>query len=293
MNQEFSNNKDIVLRKIKRITDQEYQTAEDSIAEEAPLEIRIVYFKNNHWPEHPLSITMRSPGKDELLAIGFLFTEGIIHKLNDLFKTEIFPPSDPDEGRVARIDVFLNENTNFNPGSTERNFYMASSCGICGKSSMDMVCHDFHFLLVSGQPCFNANQLFSLQEKISHLDTLFSKTGGAHAAFLLDKNLEIMDFQEDIGRHNALDKLIGHQLIKEQIPLNHHILLLSGRISFELVQKALRAGIGFIAAFGAASDGAIRLAELHGMTLVGFLKSDSMNIYCDQGRVSINIKDNR
>lgn len=257
----------------------------DIIAEEAPLEIRLIPATGKSWEPFPLSVTMRSPGADEYLTLGFLFTEGIIDRYEEVDRLELFEPGKGDDQVVNRMDVQLSARAGFTPQQVSRHFYMASSCGICGKPGMDQVCQDFPFLAVPGKPEIHIMDLLSLPETIRGKATLFDKTGGVHAAFLLDSSLQFLDCQEDIGRHNALDKLVGRQLQTGNIPLDNHLVLLSGRISFELVQKAFRAGISTLVAFGAASAGAVRLAEVHGMTLIGFLKPDRMNVYCDAGRL--------
>jgi FdhD protein len=257
----------------------------DMLAEEAPLEIRLMPADGKSWEPYPLSVTMRSPGADDCLTLGFLYTEGIIDRHDEVDRLELLGPGKGDDQVVSRMDVQLSAKAVFTPQQVSRHFYMASSCGICGKPGMDQVCQDFPFLTIPGRPGIYIKDLLSLSEIIKGKATLFEKTGGVHAAFLLDSSLQFLDCQEDIGRHNALDKLIGRQLQAGNIPLDNHVVLLSGRISFELVQKALRAGISTLVAFGAASAGAVRLAEAHGMTLIGFLKPDRMNVYCDVGRL--------
>jgi FdhD protein len=257
----------------------------DILAEEAPLEIRLMPAAEKTWEPYPLSVTMRSPGADDCLTLGFLYTEGIIDRYDEVERLELQAPGKGDDQLVTRMDVVLSERSGFTPQKVSRHFYMASSCGICGKPGMDQVCQEFLFLTIPGRPGININDLLSLPERIQGKATLFEKTGGVHAAYLLDSALQFLDCQEDIGRHNALDKLIGKQLLAGHLPLDNHVVLLSGRISFELVQKALRAGISTLVAFGAASAGAVRLAEVHGMTLIGFLKPDRMNVYCDVGRL--------
>jgi FdhD protein len=262
------------------------RSIQDIVAAEEPLEIRLMPPSGAGWQPHPLSITMRTPGQDEFLCRGFLYTEGIIHAENEINGFNIYQPGQGQDIVVTRMDVQLSGRSTFVPEQQSRNFFMASSCGICGKPGLDHVCQDFPYLCIPEKPNVTTSTLYALSEKLANHAPLFTQTGGVHAAFLLDKEGTLIDVQEDIGRHNALDKLIGKQLYLGNIPLQNHFVILSGRIGFELVQKALRAGIPCLIALGAASEGAIRLAETHGMTLAGFLKSDRVNVYCDQGRIS-------
>jgi len=257
----------------------------DSIAAEEPLEIRLLPQAGANWDPHALSITMRTPGQDDFLCRGFLYTEGIIHHERDIKSLSAYDPGKQMDLMVTRMDVQLSEHATFLPDQLSRNFFVASSCGICGKPGMDHVCQDYPYLCIPEKPTISVASLFDMVERLSTHAPLFSKTGGVHAAFLLDADGTLLDVQEDVGRHNALDKLIGRQLQLGNLPLQNHFILLSGRIGFELVQKALRAGVSCLIALGAASEGAIRLAELHGMTLAGFLKSDRVNVYCDQDRI--------
>jgi FdhD protein len=273
----------IVSRNIIRCQTGKKVEGTDQLLEEAPLEIVI---SNDHDKEKtiPLSLTMRTPGSDEWLVIGFLHTEGIIQHTSDIEKIELRPPSSGDDSRLSQAIVHLSESANFRPEQLQRNFYTASSCGICGKPGMDQVCQDFHYLLPPSLPQINLSKIPDLSKSLDIPNSLFSTSGGAHTALLLNHELQLIDYQEDVGRHNALDKVIGKALSQDSLPLNKHVLVLSGRIGFELVQKALRAGIAIIVAKGAASDGAVRLAETQGMTLAGFLKSNKLNIYCGAQR---------
>ena len=228
-----------------------------------------------------ISITMRTPGQDEDLAIGFLFTEGIIQKqqeVNELTRSPL------DENHLI---IKLKEKTKINIGLLQRHFYTSSSCGICGKASLDAVRaqlppkHHLKGLTVRPQT------LYSLPKQLIDHQSLFSETGGIHAAALFSKDGKLLLLREDVGRHNAVDKLIGATLLKKFGHLDEHILLVSGRASFELVQKALMANIQILAAIGAPSSLAIALAQENKMTLIGFLKDHSFNIYTGQHLIEL------
>lgn len=284
MSSRENNSNAIVSRNILSWKKEQWVKWEDHLLEEAPLEI-VLCSESGDYKDFPLSLTMRTPGADELLVTGFLFTEGIIHRATDIAKIELQPAMLNDDSRLSRARVYLSDWAGFKANRADRNFFAASSCGICGKPGMDQVCQDFHFLLIPGKPKISSSAIPALARELQITDSLFTITGGAHTAGLLDADFRLLDYQEDVGRHNALDKLIGKALLENSLPLQNHILLLSGRIGFELVQKALRAGIPIIFAFGAASDGAVRLAEAHGMTLAGFLKSERLNVYCGTDRI--------
>jgi len=241
--------------------------------------------------EKPLSITMRTPGNDVNLAVGFLFSEGIIKSLQDL--DHITTGNDPN-GNV--IIAKLKPHVSVDLVKLERHFYTTSSCGVCGKTSMEAVEQQCNIELPKTQWKIEPNILYTLPDILRSEQSNFDQTGGIHGCGLFDLGGKLIHTSEDVGRHNALDKLIGHFVLSppegaDQIPLCNHILLLSGRISFELVQKAAMAGIRMIAAVGAPSSLAIDLAEDMGITLVGFLRGERCNIYTHSQRVETNSKD--
>ncbi len=250
---------------------------EDQVAIEAPVEIRLGSGPANSRVEENLAITMRTPGNDIDLAIGYLFTEGIIKN-----KDQVLAGKQVDESTVL---IDLVDSLKADISNQSRNSYTSSSCGVCGKTSIDLIKTEPNVVPKLLHPKAKAKLLGSLPNRLFQSQAIFSITGGNHAAalFNLDGNL-ILD-AEDVGRHNALDKLIGKALQRDMIPIQDHLLLLSGRISFELVQKAIMAGVGFIAAIGAPSSLAIELAKEHGITLVGFLRTNSFNVYCGRHRV--------
>ena len=261
--------------KITRIKQGKAQSTEDQVIIEQPLEIRIRHRDRLS----QVAITMRTPGFDQNLAIGFLFTEGIITDISSVINTIL----------VAEnvIEVCLTDSSILPDGVFQRNTFMSSSCGICGKASLDLIKTNTQYLPWSSKFKVSIDIITSLRSKLDDMQSLFSITGGNHAVALFDLRANLIYIAEDVGRHNAMDKLIGHELQNNKLPLNNSICLLSGRASFELVQKAMMAGIGCIVAVGAPSSLAIELAEESGMTLIGFLKSDGGNIYCGEGRVKL------
>jgi FdhD protein len=250
---------------------------DDVLAVEEPLEIRLEYSDGNHRVTRPVSVTMRTPGSDEYLALGFLFTEGIIHAKADVLSTTQFDPN--------AITVHLNAGILPKLAQLERNFYTTSSCGVCGKSSIDAIRQVSTNPPLAPDCTIPAALLHSLPEKLRQGQTIFESTGGLHAAAIFSLQGELLLLQEDVGRHNALDKLMGTALLQNLVPLDQHILLLSGRASFELIQKAAMAGVRIIAAVGAPSSLAVQLASEFEMSLVGFLRSDRLNVYTGKKRL--------
>ena len=263
------------IRKIQivRIKNGTAQEIEDQVILEQPLEIRIRH--RNRLSQ--VAITMRTPGDDLALAIGFLFTEGIVTDISSIIDSKFI------DDNVAEVTIA--DNTVLPGGLLQRNTFMSSSCGICGKASLDMIKTNTQYLPWASKFTVNQDVIFSLRSKLEGLDGLFSLTGGNHAVALFDLEANLVHVAEDVGRHNAMDKLIGNRLQTSMMPMNKRICLLSGRASFELVQKAMMAGIGCIIAVGAPSSLAIELAEECGMTLMGFLNNDRANIYSGSERI--------
>lgn len=251
--------------------------AEDLLAVEQPLEIRIVYGHENDRQQKNISVTMCTPGHDEELAIGFLFTEGIISGKDDIQNCA-------SAGNNIVI-AGLRPGISFDPKKIERHFYTSSSCGVCGKSSIDAVKNVFNNTQAKDGLVASAAVLTKLPDILRKQQEVFEHTGGLHASALFDLRGNLLLTREDVGRHNALDKLIGAALMNDTIPLNKHILLLSGRASFELIQKAAMAGIKVVCAVGAPSSLAVELAKECDMTLVGFLRDGRFNIYCGEKRI--------
>jgi len=279
----MENEIDLAARKfdIVRVTESGPQTLQDGLAVEEPIEISIsipvatppVLSKN-------ISITMRTPGQDKDLAIGFLFTEGIIKANSQIQKVQL---------EENRIEVFLDHSEDLDLTKLDRHFYTSSSCGVCGKASLEAIKTECQLTPINELPWqVEENLLYDLPELLSKQQEVFASTGGIHAAALFSTDGKLLLSREDVGRHNALDKLIGAMLRNEDsalLPLNEHLLLLSGRASFELVQKAVMAGIRFIIAIGAPSSLAVDLAREHDITLVGFLKKERYNIYSGVQRI--------
>lgn len=257
----------------------------DALATEEPLEIRVLKFDNSRkdWIRYSVAVTMRTPGNDFELATGFLFSEGVVKGKRDIAKISYC--TDPKEKQLYNIvNVYLSDDVIFDPNSLSRQTYTSSSCGICGKRSIELVRSS-----CSSNPTgtfrIPFNELVSLQGRLSASQKIFSKTGGLHASAMFDREGRLIASREDIGRHNALDKLVGWLLMMEKIPARDTILIVSGRASFELVQKAALAGIPFIASVGAPSSLAVSLAQEYGMTLVGFLRAQHFNVYSGAERL--------
>ncbi|CAG5068393.1 Sulfur carrier protein FdhD [Dyadobacter sp. CECT 9623] len=268
----------VIRRPIKRVTATGSAEKEDFLAVEEPLEIRLAYQNSGKSEWRNISVTMRTPGFDRELAAGFLLTEGIIKSINAIKNIEI---SVFEENQVL---VTLSESSEPNLNTSERNFYTTSSCGVCGKASIDAIKTVSSYSLQNTLEV-SREVLFTLGSRISGQQNIFQETGGLHAASLFDAAGDLINICEDVGRHNALDKLIGTALLENQLPLTSKMLLLSGRASFELIQKALMAGIELVAAIGAPSSLAVELAEENNMTLVGFLKNDRLNVYTGYHRI--------
>lgn len=255
------------------------QASGDLLAVEEPLEIRITYGEASHRLSRNISVTMCTPGHAEELAAGFLFTEGIIRQQEDISSYQ----SSHQPG-THTVTIELVPAVSFDPKKIERHFYMSSSCGVCGKSSVDAVKNIFS-APAADSILVNARVLTSLPSVLREKQEVFEQTGGLHASALFDLNGNLLLLREDVGRHNALDKLVGAMLMEGKLPLDYHILLLSGRASFELVQKAAMAGIKIVCAVGAPSSLAVELAKETGMTLLGFLRDGRFNIYTGEQRI--------
>lgn len=264
---------------IKKINHNGISSVNDVLAIEEPLEIRIAYKQEGQFINKNLSITMRTPGNDEELAVGFLFTEGIISHKEDVKSTMLIPDN--------TVLVTLNDDVSLDMSKLERHFYTTSSCGVCGKSSIDSVRTVCRLDIQEEQMQVPISLIHQLPDLLRKQQSVFEDTGGIHASALFDANGSIVITREDVGRHNALDKLIGTALEKGLLPLNRYILLLSGRASFELIQKASMAGIKIVAAVGAPSSLAVELAKEFNMTLIGFLRNERFNIYSGDKRITL------
>ncbi len=251
----------------------------DALAAEEPLELRI--------EGKPLAVTMRTPGHDVELAHGFLLTEGVITTADDI-ATARYCDSVDDTGRNTYnvLDLALAPGVAPPDDSVERRFYTTSSCGVCGKASLDAVRTRTAFSPAADPVTIPAEVLFGLPDALRAAQKVFDSTGGLHGAGLFRADGTLLAVREDVGRHNAVDKVIGHALLSGGIPAAGTVLMVSGRASFELTQKAVMAGIPALAAVSAPSSLAAEMAEDAGMTLVGFLRGRSMNIYAGASRVT-------
>lgn len=272
---------------VQRINGSEISSFTDTLSIEEPLEIRISYGSKSERIQKNISMTMRTPGNDTELAVGFLFTEGIITSFEDVERAYAVEMNCMSKKQNI-VQVDLTENCHPNLMQTDRNFYTTSSCGVCGKSSIQSIKTVSPFAgLMRPKVTIEAAVFYKLPEKLRSAQSDFESTGGLHASGLFNTQGDLVLLTEDVGRHNALDKLIGQALMNKALPLNEHILLLSGRASFELIQKAAMAGISIIASIGAPSTLAVELAQEFNMTLLGFLKENRFNIYSasDQTRI--------
>jgi FdhD protein len=250
----------------------------DVLAVEEPLEIRLAGDAGG-WRVHaPVSVTMRTPGHDRELAIGFLFAEGIVTSRDQVARVRSCGA-----GGVACVELHRGVGVDWT--RLERRFATTSSCGVCGKVSAEAVRVRARTRIPEGRPVVEAAVIHRLPEALRAAQAVFDRTGGLHAAALFDTRGRLLCLREDVGRHNALDKLIGVQILAGRTPLSEDVLLLSGRVSFELVQKAAVAGIPVVAAVGAPSSLAVNLAREHGLTVLGFLRQDRFNVYTGAERI--------
>ena len=274
--------------KISKYKNDKLDNVEDYISIEEPLEINLKYKEGKDWKKENLSITMRTPGDDENLSIGFLYNEQIITDINWIEKIESYGENNGQYDFKNKILITLNNSDNVNIAQVKRNFLMNSSCGVCGKTSLDAL-----ETLKKDKPKYptkkiNKNIIIKSPEILRENQTQFSITGGIHASGLFSNDGNLIAVKEDVGRHNALDKLIGETLQKKLLNENDQFITCSGRLNFELVQKALINNIGLMIGVGAPTSLAIDLANRFDMTLVGFVKQDSFNIYSNSQRVEIN-----
>jgi FdhD protein len=271
---------------IIKVSNSDVKHVNDLLSVEEPLEIILVHFLDGNWVEKNIAVTMRTPGNDIDLTIGFLFTEGIIQSYDQIKNIEESVSIESTNGLISnQIKFHLKENIQFDMLKLERNFYTTSSCGVCGKASIDAVKIACPIIVPSEKWKIEKKLLLTLNDSLRNAQENFNFSGGIHASALFNLNGELIDIKEDVGRHNALDKLIGSAVQKNEIPLFNNILFLSGRVSFELVQKASMAGFRMICAVGAPSSLAVDLAEELDITLIGFLRDNRFNIYAAPERI--------
>lgn len=251
----------------------------DQLATEEPLEIRLTS------PQRTVAVTMRTPGADFELAAGFLYSEGVVANRDDIQRISYCVDSNIDgEQRYNIVNVALKDNLNPDLQPLERHFFTTSACGVCGKASLEA-------LRLRGCPAIPPGLvvpikiIYRLPEQLREAQRVFSKTGGLHAAALFDAQGQLLAVREDVGRHNALDKLIGSAYLSDRLPLSDRIVMVSGRSSFEILQKCLTAGVSIVCAVSAPSSLAVSLAQEFGITLIGFLRGERFNIYAGKERI--------
>jgi len=262
---------------VRKIEGQSSSAVQDLLAVEEPLEIRI--------GERPISITMRTPGHDFELAAGFLFTEGVLSDTRQIQSIRYSHTNGNSRQAHNSVIIELMPDVEIDFDRLERHFYTTSSCGICGKASIEAVQMKGCPVLPKNTPAVPSAIIHALPDAARQSQPVFDRTGGLHASALFDADGELLALHEDVGRHNALDKLIGMQFLERRTPLNDRILLVSGRASFELIQKAVMAGIPVLAAVGAPSSLAVELAQRMQMTLLGFVRDGRFNIYSGSWRI--------
>ena len=273
--------------KVSKFKSNKIENVDDLISIEEPLEISIKYKDSDKWISQILSITMRTPGDDEDLVRGFLYNEQIIEDINHIDAIESFGDKVGQYNIQNKILATLNNSQNVNIAKIKRDFLTNSSCGVCGKSSLDALEIIKKEKPSLSEPKINKNIIIQSPDILRNNQSEFSKTGGIHASGLFDRNGKLISIREDVGRHNALDKLIGNILKSNQLDPTTQFITCSGRLNFELVQKVLMTNIGIMIGVGAPTSLAIDLANKFDMTLIGFVKEDSFNIYTNNQKVTI------
>ncbi|WP_423926198.1 formate dehydrogenase accessory sulfurtransferase FdhD [Candidatus Palauibacter sp.] len=265
---------------IDRVSDTSSRRRRDAVAVEEPLEIRIATAAGE---EHQVAVTMRTPGDDFDLTAGFLFSEGLLAHRSDVADLRYCVEVETQEYNI--VTVQLSETARFDPAELTRNFYTTSSCGVCGKASLEAIEIRGCAPIPAEGPTVTGEIVRSLPEALRSSQPVFDRTGGLHAAGLFDVSGELQLLREDVGRHNALDKVIGERFLNGGLPLGDVVLAVSGRTSFEIMQKALAAGIPIVVAVGAPSSLAVDVAKEFGMTLAGFAKPTGFNVYTGRHRI--------
>ncbi|BCL38432.1 formate dehydrogenase accessory sulfurtransferase FdhD [Nostoc sp. MS1] len=253
---------------------------QDHLTTEEPLEIRIVS------PKRTVAVTMRTPGADFELAAGFLYSEGVISCKQDIQRISYCVDESLDgEQRYNIVNVELRSGLIADLQPLERHFYINSACGVCGKASIEAL-RLRNYPVISSQTTVTPELIYSLTDQLRAAQSLFTTTGGLHAAAIFNSQGQLLKLQEDVGRHNALDKLIGTALLSDELPFNHHILMVSGRSSFEILQKSVAAGVPIVCSVSAPSSLAVSVAQEFGITLIGFLRGERFNIYSGMERIA-------
>ena len=273
--------------KVLKYSSNNFKDVEDLVSIEEPLEISLKYKEKDNWVEQTLSITMRTPGNDEDLVRGFLFNEQIVKSLNDIDNIESYGDKVGQYKIQNKILATLNNSENVNISKIKRDFLTNSSCGVCGKSSLDALEIIKTTKTNASEPKISKNVIIQSPDILREGQSEFSKTGGIHASGLFNSDGKLIALREDVGRHNALDKLIGSALEKKQFDPKDQFITCSGRLNFELVQKVLMTDIGIMIGVGAPTSLAIDLANKFDITLIGFVKRDSFNIYTNNKKVKV------
>jgi FdhD protein len=269
--------------RVRVVEDGRVRVRPDTLATEEPMEIRLLAGQT----KQTVAVTMRTPGSDFELAAGFLYGEGIIDSPDDVQKISYCVDSDLDaEQRYNIVNVELRGGREYDLRPLERHFYTTSACGVCGKASLEQLDLRGCAVMPAG-PEIPAETINTLPEKLREAQGLFDATGGLHAAALFDDKGELLALREDVGRHNATDKLVGWALLEGRLPLSAHIILVSGRSSFEILQKCLTAGVPVVCAISAPSSLAVDVAREFGITLVGFLRGGRFNVYTGSDRIRL------
>ena len=271
--------------KVNKFKSDKLEEIDDLISIEEPLEISLKYKDQNKSVTQLLSITMRTPGQDEDLVRGFLYNEQIIKDIKHISSIEKFGEKVGHYDLQNKILVTLNDASNVNITKIKRDFLTNSSCGVCGKSSLDALEVIKQDKTPKLEPKLSSKIIISAPDTLRNNQTEFAQTGGIHASGLFNKDGSLINVMEDVGRHNALDKLIGNALLKGQIDPNNQFITCSGRLNFELIQKILMTNIGIVIGVGAPTSLAIDLANKFDMTLIGFVKKDSYNVYTNSQKV--------
>jgi len=274
--------------KVLKFNSNKFDNVEDLISIEEPLEISIKFKRDDKWEDQNLSITMRTPGDDKDLVRGFLFNEQIVQNIKDIETIESYGEKVGQYNVQNKILATLNNSKNVNISKIKRDFLTNSSCGVCGKSSLDALEIIKKDKTDSDQPKITKQVIIHSPNILKTNQSEFSKTGGIHASGLFNSKGELINLREDVGRHNALDKLIGNALNNDQIRPKDQFITCSGRLNFELVQKVLMTNIGIMIGVGAPTSLAIDLANKFDMTLIGFVKKDSFNVYTNNKKVVVN-----
>ena len=274
--------------KVLKFKKNKFENTDDLISVEEPLEISLKYKNQNEWLTNSLIITMRTPGQDEDLVRGFLYNEQIIQNLNEIDNIESFGDKVGKYNIQNKILITLNNSKNINISKIKRDFMSNSSCGVCGKSSLDALEITKKEKTLSSDPKLTKEIIIQSPAILKCNQSEFSKTGGIHASGLFSSDGKLISLREDVGRHNALDKMIGNALNKDQIDHKNQFITCSGRLNFELVQKVLMTNIGLMIGVGAPTSLALDLANRFDMTLIGFVKEDSFNIYTNNQKVIVN-----